>query len=246
MNKRDLLELIKSIKHLLHKYDEYMEYHHVSYHKLLQRFMMFWQGNYSNSEYKQRFKENIKVLEAYNGGVIFGNSPGATAREIATLGLGAEIKGDVEKAQTSARGEYLATAFLLSLDRRRYGKLILLLKNDYAKQHKNYPKTLTDMYRLMVAFEPTRATAVSGGRNKGTNFGNVEAEPGTGGDGDHGGGSATARNIEFWHCGGDHMKRDCLKRAEEKENKKKDGEDARKKRTEVTRGQLHKMFTSLG
>ena len=42
------------------------------------------------------------------------------------------------------------------------------------------------------------------------------------------------------------MKRDCPKSAEEKENKKKDGEDARKKRTEVTGGQLHTMFTSSG
>ena len=102
------------------------------------------------------------------------------------------------------------------------------------------------MYRLMVAFEPTRDTAVSGGRNEGMNFGNVAAKPRTGGDRDHGGGGATARNIECWRCGGDLMKRDCPKRAEEKENKKKDGEDAEKKRAEVTRGQLHAMFTSSG
>ena len=115
--------------------------------------------------------------------------------EIATLGLDAEIKGDVKKAQASARGKYLATAFLLSSDRRRYSELILSLKNDYAKQQKNYPKTLTDMYGLMVAFDPTRATAVSGGRNDGMNFGNVTDEPGTEGEGDHGGFSATTRKI---------------------------------------------------
>ena len=89
------------------------------------------------------------------------------------------VEGDVEKAQASARGKYLATDFLLSSDRCRYGELILSLKNDYAKQHTTYPKTLTDMYGLMVAFDPTRATAVSGGRNEGMNFGNVAAEPGT-------------------------------------------------------------------
>ena len=75
----------------------------------------------------------------------------------------------------------MATDFLLSSDRRWYGELILSPKNDYAKQQKNYPKTLTDMNGLMVAFEPTRATAVSGGRNEGMNFGNVATEPGTGG-----------------------------------------------------------------
>ena len=94
-------------------------------------------------------------MEAYNGGVIFRNSLGATARDIAILGLNAETEGDVEKPQISARGEYLSTAFLLSSDRRRYGELILSLKNNCAKQQRNYPKTLTDMYGLMVAFDPT-------------------------------------------------------------------------------------------
>ena len=46
--------------------------------------------------------------------------------------------------------------------------------------------------------------------------------------------------------GGGHMKIDCPKRAEDKENNKKDGEDAENKRVEVTGGQLHAMFTSLG
>ena len=103
--------------------------------------MLFRQGDCSNSNYKQRFKEKIKVMEAYNGEVLFVNSPGDTAQEIAMLGLDAETDGDVEKAQVSARGKYLATAFLLSSDRRRYGELILSLKNDYAKQQqKTIPK----------------------------------------------------------------------------------------------------------
>ena len=73
-NERDLLELIRSIKSLLHKYEEDMEYHHVAYHTLLRRFMMFQQGDYSNLEYKQRFKEQIEVLEAYNGGSYSGTT----------------------------------------------------------------------------------------------------------------------------------------------------------------------------
>ena len=89
----------------------------------------------------------------------------------------------------------MATAFLLSSDRRRYSELILSLKNDYTKQQKNYPKTLTEMYGLMVDFEPTRYTSVSGGRNGGMNFGNVAAEPGTEGDGDHGGFSTAASRL---------------------------------------------------
>ena len=78
LNERDLLGLIKSVKSLSQKYDEDTEYHHVAYHTLLCRFMLFWQGDYINSEYKQRFNEQIKVLEVYKGG----GSYLGTAREL--------------------------------------------------------------------------------------------------------------------------------------------------------------------
>ena len=67
----------------------------------------------------------------------------------------------------------MATAFMLRSNRRRYSDLILLLKNDYVKQQKNYPKTLRDMYGLLVTFDPTRPTPMSGGRNEVMNFGNM-------------------------------------------------------------------------
>ena len=50
-NQRDLLELLKSVKSLSHKYDEDTEYHHVAYHTLLCRFMLFCQGDSSDLEY---------------------------------------------------------------------------------------------------------------------------------------------------------------------------------------------------
>ena len=168
-----------------HKYDKDTEYHRVAYHTLLRQFMIFWQGDYSNLEYKQRFKEQMEVLEAYNWGFLFEKSPGSTEQEIATLGLDAEIRGDVEKAQVSARGKYLATAFSIRSNMRLYKELILSLKNEYTKHQKNYPKYLTDMNGLMVMFELTRLILMSRGRNEGMNFGNVTVKPRTGGDGDH-------------------------------------------------------------
>ena len=68
------------------------------------------------------------MLEAYNGGVLFGNSLGATVRKIALLVLNTEIIDDVEKAQILLRGKYLATVFLLRSESCRYGELILSLK----------------------------------------------------------------------------------------------------------------------
>ena len=56
-------------------------------------------------EYKQRFKEHIKVLKAYIGRVPFWNSPGSTTQEISTMGMDVEIGADVEKARVLPRGK---------------------------------------------------------------------------------------------------------------------------------------------
>ena len=126
---------------------------------------------------------------------------------------------------------------------RRYGEIILSLQNDYYKQQSNYPRTLTDMYGLMVAFNPTRATPVARGCNKGLNFRNVVADSKTTRYRDNGSGGGIGIKLECWKCVGVHLKRNCPKRAEEKE-KKYDG-GANNKRAEVKEGQLHAMFTSL-
>ena len=71
------------------------------------------------------------------------------------------------------RGKYLALPVLISSDCRRYGDLVVALKNDYAKQQKNYPKTVKEMYGIMVVFEPTRVAPVAGGFYDVVNSGNV-------------------------------------------------------------------------
>ena len=60
---------------------------------------------------------------------------------------------------------------------------------------------------------------------------------------DNFGGGGIGITLECWNCVGVHLKRNCPKRAEEKE-KKYDG-GANNKRAEVKEGQLHAMFTSL-
>ena len=136
------------------------------------------------------------MLEAYNEEVLFGNSPGATVQEIALLGLNDETAVDTEKVQILVRGKYLETAFLLSLDRTQYGELNLSFKDNYAKQHKNYPRISTNVYRLIVAFDPMGVTPVAGGCNEGLNFGNVVAYFNGTGNRDHGGDGGTGIKLE--------------------------------------------------
>ena len=132
------------------------------------------------------------MLEAYSGGELFRNIPGSMVWEIKFLGMEADKKGGVETARSSERCKYLAVAFLIILDRRQYRKFILDLKNDFANQQKNYPKILTDMYDLMVAFEPTGVMPVARGHNEGINFVRTATknEDKGGGDVGRGGGGA--------------------------------------------------------
>ena len=155
-----------------------------------------------------------------------------------------------------ARGEYLATTFLISSERHQNGELILSQKKTTKKKQGNYPKTLIYMYGIFVAFEPTRATLVARGRNKGMNFRNVFADsedPGTGDTSD--GGNGAGRKLEFWHCGGEHLKINIPDRAEEKHKEKTQKEKGVEwyirqssdkcayGKTEVKGRQLHMMFT---
>ena len=111
------------------------------------------------------------------------------------------------------------------------------------------------MYGIMAAFQPTRATLVTGGRNEGLNFGNVVGESEGTGNGDPGGGGDKGKKLECWHCGGEHLKMNCPEHSEEKDNTKRDNDgkwqsqvanDERADgKTEVKGRQLHTMFTSL-
>jgi len=53
-------------------------------------------------------------------------------------------------AQKYAREQYLACAFLLGSDRKRYGKLLKNLENRFTQKTDKWPKTITDAYSLLL------------------------------------------------------------------------------------------------
>jgi hypothetical protein len=174
----DLMGLLKELKTLSHRFDESTSNHNVEYHLLLQRFYAFRQNELTLDEYWKQWNAWIAVLENYNGGEKFGGSTGATTREMAFLGL-ADSATNVVIAEKSAREKFLAIAFLLGSDRKRFGHLITDLKNDYAKSMNNYPSNVIAAKSLMLAYDQPRAPVVGGSRNEGLSFANI----GTGDDG---------------------------------------------------------------
>jgi hypothetical protein len=50
----------------------------------------------------------------------------------------------------------LATAFILQCDRRRFGKLLEELENDFTKGHNNYPSDMVKAYQLLNEYKQWR------------------------------------------------------------------------------------------
>jgi hypothetical protein len=71
--------------------------------------------------------------------------------------------------------EYLACAFLLASDRKRYGKLIEDLENDHIQKNDKYPKTLVEAYNLLVHWkqDPKNIMRMLGAAVGGVTFANV-------------------------------------------------------------------------
>ena len=82
-----------------------------------------------------------------------------------------------------------------------------------AKKQMNYPRTLTNMYGLMLVFERMGATQVARGHNGGLDFRNMVANSEGIGGKYHGSGGGIGRKLECWNCGGENLKRNRPKRA---------------------------------
>ena len=55
--------------------------------------------------------------------------------------------------QENAKYMYLACAFLCQSDRKRYGRLLEELENNYTKEKSNYPTDLVTAYRMIIEYK---------------------------------------------------------------------------------------------
>ena len=66
----------------------------------------------------------------------------------------ADLQDDeIKMIETTAREIYLACAFVISSDLRRYGCLIEELENDYTKGNDNYPRNMAKAYQLLNKYK---------------------------------------------------------------------------------------------
>jgi hypothetical protein len=146
----DALGLLTAIKGICFNFQSLKFPPHAIYDAIKQ-FYAFRQGqNMTMQAYLREFNNNADVV-AYCGGTI-GVSPSLS------LGLAAELnfntttgsEADRLKISTAARERYLATAFIMGADHRRFDGLIRDIENSYLNDLDIYPKTMTAAFNLLV------------------------------------------------------------------------------------------------
>jgi hypothetical protein len=97
----------------------------------------------------EKFLTCVAVLEQYGGTI--GRDQGSVEDEIDAAGY--TILATAEKtkqASNVARSKFLAMAYLLAVDKQRYGKLLDELENYFTKGTDNYPNSVMNAYNLVV------------------------------------------------------------------------------------------------
>jgi hypothetical protein len=150
----DVIKLIKAIKELTYQFGG-QRYHAMSLHQAKKRWYGMYQGReMMNTHFLEKFNTNVSIVEQYGGDVgIDAAAINAELVEVGVVDVGLATEVERLAAQAQAKEKYLAVAFLSASDKSRYGKLLEYLENDFTKGTKNYPKSLTSAYNLMVNYK---------------------------------------------------------------------------------------------
>jgi hypothetical protein len=131
----DTIELLKSIKDCIFKFSS-QKYGHQARHEALRKFYTTYQDKNSNSnEYYQRFKNQIEVVE-HCGAEVGNHHPAAIEETLVENGktTATATPEELAVARVMSRERYLACAFMLGADRKRYGKLVEDTENAHVQK----------------------------------------------------------------------------------------------------------------
>ena len=146
----DRLGLLIEIKNIAFSFQSQNYLAHLL-HNSKQHFYMFQQDkNMTTQSYLKAFTNNLEMIE-HSRGTVASHDPGLESMVAAEKGCGTHMtEAQTKEVQAETRERYLATAFLLSADCTRNGKLIEDLENDYLQGRNNYPTTVTSAYHLIT------------------------------------------------------------------------------------------------
>ena len=113
------------------------------------------QSNMTNHEYLQRFQNLVDVVSAYSGQLYDRSILNIIQERLHPGVLAYTLLTEVQKliVNSSASELYQATMFLHQSDRRRYGKLLEELENDFTKGNDDHPDTFVKAYHLLSEYK---------------------------------------------------------------------------------------------
>ena len=148
----NVIALLKAIRGVSHNFQAQKNPTH-SLHLSKRQLYMLNQGQDSTPDYYDRFKISVDVLEAMDG--IIGSDPLLLKQQYKKKKLDplTASVSEIKEVKEDARDEYLAIMFILGADRRRFGKYIEDLENDYLQGKDHYPKTLVAAYNVLMGWK---------------------------------------------------------------------------------------------
>jgi hypothetical protein len=146
----DTIELLKSIKDAAFKFSN-EKYAPQSLHEGYKKFYTGQQDkNCSIQDHYERFKNQVQVVEHCGGSIEVHEVVVDKRLRATSLTRATATEAQIDRVESLVKDEYLACAFLLGSDKKRFGKLIEDLENDYMQKNDKFPKTLVDAYNLLA------------------------------------------------------------------------------------------------
>ena len=101
----------------------------------------------SNAEYLEKFKNHVNITTSYDGEILDAAILEYTRNRAHPNTAAADQNAEAARfVCLPAKELCLATLFILQCDRRRYGKLLEELENDFTKGHNNDPVDMVKAY----------------------------------------------------------------------------------------------------
>ena len=152
----DSLWLLKTIRGIVYKFETQGSIYK-SLYQAHWNFMSYRQRGWDTpAQYLERFQNLLHVVEQYKGSI--GADPGLVHRELErnNIKVGViHVLGNkvYEKYKEAAYNRYIAQAFLMQSDMKRYKTLVTDLANSFTTGTDKYPKNLTAAYNLLINYE---------------------------------------------------------------------------------------------
>ena len=167
---RDGLSLLVTIKKICFNFQS-QKYSPQSIHEAMRKFYSTYQGQRTtNQEYYEKFKNAVEVVDHVGGFLETSTTINKQAAKDLGYNYAAATPAQLEEIHDKARDMYLAVAFLLGADRRRYGKVIQSFENGYTQGSTKWPTTLQQAFNVLVHWRHDQVKPANANANTGVAF----------------------------------------------------------------------------